>query len=429
MRLSDFRAEADQIPTSAGARDADGYPDLTGWMAMAPSVDYLRKRYPNLGKLYPALSPFLQDGMPSLPYTQWEAWLALHHGKMLLVALPEPAARRDAGHVLDPIQRRAQDEHLQRLAGAERGPEILFGSADDLAIAVALKSPLARLLREAARPLALSPGDRNDEASRRHDGAPYEYIRPDSFGENAPDPYPAIPELLRHLVDRTPQVTALRAAVTRSLAPAASTCRPLVVVVLGGSEDDHEGLVRVFREDILPRVQRASPLKRQDYRALQWPPSGYSEADLRADLAGALEESIAADDARLRRRLTTGAGAQSIAYFIHSAEWSPRDGELLLQWIRYWTTFPPAPSGKLITIFLCLRYADYGWRPFGKRRFQHFYAEVMHRFREEAQVLCLPPLEKIERHHVEQWADTTVPSRSRYFDSSTLRTVGTKAFG
>jgi len=57
--------------------------DMTGAMAKPPSVAAIAQRYPELASRYP-LAEFLQPDGPSLSYTQWEAWLALWHGKKLL---------------------------------------------------------------------------------------------------------------------------------------------------------------------------------------------------------------------------------------------------------------------------------------------------------------------------------------------------------
>ena len=39
------------------------------------------QRYPDFAKLLPVLQTSLQPDAPALSYTQWEAWLALYHGK------------------------------------------------------------------------------------------------------------------------------------------------------------------------------------------------------------------------------------------------------------------------------------------------------------------------------------------------------------
>jgi tetratricopeptide (TPR) repeat protein len=111
-----------------------------GALALPPSVAWLRDRYPDLGQRFPALAPYLVSDGPLLPYTQWEAWLALYHGKRLLIAVPEPGP---APGVADA----AQQAHLDRLAALERHPGIRFASADRLAVAVWRSGLLDELMR------------------------------------------------------------------------------------------------------------------------------------------------------------------------------------------------------------------------------------------------------------------------------------------
>ena len=107
---------------------------MTGALAQAPSLALIRQRYPDLTSRLPVLAPCLKAGAPDLSYTQWEAWLALYHGKTLLIAVPEEGA-----------QRAAQHDHLARLAEVERYPEIRFATADRLAVGV-LRSKLHEIL-------------------------------------------------------------------------------------------------------------------------------------------------------------------------------------------------------------------------------------------------------------------------------------------
>ena len=61
--------------------------DMAGATAKAPSVTAIKQCYPDLATHLP-LAEFLQPDGPSLSYTQWEAWLALWHGKRLYIATP-----------------------------------------------------------------------------------------------------------------------------------------------------------------------------------------------------------------------------------------------------------------------------------------------------------------------------------------------------
>ena len=122
--------------------------DMVGAMAGEPSVAVIRRRYPDLPKRLPMLAPFLAPGGPGLPYTQWEAWLALHHGKRLIVCAPEVDTARHERYASDEAQRRLQQEHVARLRAAGRHVEFHFADASRLAIEV-LRSPIGELVRQA----------------------------------------------------------------------------------------------------------------------------------------------------------------------------------------------------------------------------------------------------------------------------------------
>lgn len=150
-KLDDYLRACDGVVHIVGA--------MTGAPAMAPSVALMRGRYPDLATRYPVLSPYLTAGGPALPYTQWEAWLALYHRRRLLVCAPEPGAPRAVRYRPDEAQREAQQAHLQRLASVERHVEFRFADAARLAIEV-LRSPLGDLVRgsrAAPRNLPLRP--------------------------------------------------------------------------------------------------------------------------------------------------------------------------------------------------------------------------------------------------------------------------------
>ena len=119
--------------------------DMTGALAQAPSVAAIRHRYPDLAGRLPVLGAFLDPGAPALSYTQWEAWLALYHDKMLIVATPQDGAPRDERYQLLEDQREAQQAHLARLETVGRYPEIRFANADRLAVDM-LRSKLQDIL-------------------------------------------------------------------------------------------------------------------------------------------------------------------------------------------------------------------------------------------------------------------------------------------
>lgn len=136
-KLDDYISKCDAVVHLIG--------DMTGAMAQSPSLSIINQRYPDIGQRLPPLSPFLESGAKALSYTQWEAWLALYHRKVLIIAAPEPGAMRDEKYALIEEQCRHQQQHLERLAAIERYPEIKFVSADRLAVEI-LRSRLHEIL-------------------------------------------------------------------------------------------------------------------------------------------------------------------------------------------------------------------------------------------------------------------------------------------
>ena len=109
--------------------------DMTGAMAKPQSVAAMAARYPDLASRFP-LAEFLRPDGPSLSYTQWEAWLALLHGKKLYIATPEAEAPRDETYVCEAGQQALQQAHLSRLRGVARYPGGAFSSQEHLAAEV-----------------------------------------------------------------------------------------------------------------------------------------------------------------------------------------------------------------------------------------------------------------------------------------------------
>ena len=105
--------------------------DMTGAMCKPQSVVAISQRYPELDNRLP-LGEFLQANGPSLSYTQWEAWLALHHGKPLFIATPTSEAPRDREHVLENSQQELQRAHLNRLREVGRYPGTVFTGREHL---------------------------------------------------------------------------------------------------------------------------------------------------------------------------------------------------------------------------------------------------------------------------------------------------------
>ena len=66
--------------------------DMTGADAKPESIKSILAKYPDLPDRLPLRQP-LADGL-AISYTQWEAWLALYHGKPLVIAKADAIAPR-----------------------------------------------------------------------------------------------------------------------------------------------------------------------------------------------------------------------------------------------------------------------------------------------------------------------------------------------
>lgn len=110
---------------------------MTGAMAHPAAVASLLKRYPDLADRLPALRSTVESGSPELSYTQWEAYLAILHGKELVIAKPSDSAPRGKTIPPDDPQRESQKAHLARLKTFGLYPEITFNDVNDLAAQVA----------------------------------------------------------------------------------------------------------------------------------------------------------------------------------------------------------------------------------------------------------------------------------------------------
>jgi tetratricopeptide (TPR) repeat protein len=106
--------------------------DGLGSQAKPRSLAYLNNRYPELASRFSVLGEFLSPEGPSLSYTQWEAWLALLHGRKLLICVPTPGSPRQEGFAADPKEQVLQQRHLARMRSFEAYPEVNFHSIDQL---------------------------------------------------------------------------------------------------------------------------------------------------------------------------------------------------------------------------------------------------------------------------------------------------------
>src|ERR1700732_1416449 len=73
----------------------------------------------------------------SLSHTRSGSWLALYHGKVLLIAKADDAAPRGCSYAPTDASRTAQQAHLARLRAVERYPGSTFTNPDNLAKQIA----------------------------------------------------------------------------------------------------------------------------------------------------------------------------------------------------------------------------------------------------------------------------------------------------
>jgi tetratricopeptide (TPR) repeat protein len=138
-------------------KNCDAVIHLAGAKAGAAPNDFVAKRFvaqlTDLEKRLPPLFAAMNAGA-TIAYTQSEAWLALYHGKPLLIAQPDPkTAEGPAADGPDSIED-SQAAHLGRLREVGIYPEIRFANADQLAARTikALFSIFRRPLPPARRP-------------------------------------------------------------------------------------------------------------------------------------------------------------------------------------------------------------------------------------------------------------------------------------
>jgi Domain of unknown function (DUF4062) len=121
--------------------------DMTGAAAKPASTQVILAKYPDLKERLPPLREPLERG-DDISYTQWEAWLALYHGKALLIAQADDAAPRGPKFTPTEASRAAQQAHLNQLRAVERYPGCAFVSPDQLAKQIAYTTILDMLAKE-----------------------------------------------------------------------------------------------------------------------------------------------------------------------------------------------------------------------------------------------------------------------------------------
>jgi hypothetical protein len=105
--------------------------DMTGAGAKPASTAAILMKYPDIAEKLPPLREPLDKGL-GISYTQWEAWLALYHGKALLIAKADDTAPRGPNYNPTGASRAAQQMHLRRLSDVERYPGCTFTNLDNL---------------------------------------------------------------------------------------------------------------------------------------------------------------------------------------------------------------------------------------------------------------------------------------------------------
>lgn len=97
--------------------------DMTGSIPEAPAVERLLKRYPDFTDRLQPLAPALASGAPGFSYTQWEAYLAIYHVRLIYFYQPAAGAPRDPEFVPDDNQKQSQKRHYERICalGRDRG--------------------------------------------------------------------------------------------------------------------------------------------------------------------------------------------------------------------------------------------------------------------------------------------------------------------
>jgi len=127
--------------------------DMTGSSPDARERDALMRKYPDLAERLPSLAQPLESGA-GVSYTQWDAWLALYHGKLLFVAEAKAGAPR--GPQYAPTDALRSGRSLAVLSRDELAIGIVaWGARKPERVSHDIKNPLEQnvwLLSEIVRP-------------------------------------------------------------------------------------------------------------------------------------------------------------------------------------------------------------------------------------------------------------------------------------
>jgi hypothetical protein len=126
--------------------------EMCGTVADERQQKGLLAKHSDLQSKLPPLGEALKHGL-CLPYTQWEAWLALYHAKPLMIAKAAAGAQREPNYAPTDASHAAQAEHLKRLEDYHRY-SCEFASPDDLAKQIAYSAILDLLVADYAEKAA-----------------------------------------------------------------------------------------------------------------------------------------------------------------------------------------------------------------------------------------------------------------------------------
>jgi exonuclease VII small subunit len=141
----------DKLDTCIATCDAVVH--LVGDMCGAPAREAQQRallaKHSDLSGKLPPLGEALANGLVC-PYTQWEAWLALYHGKQLYIAKAHKDAPRGPNYAPTDAAKGAQQAHVARLEEARRYP-FEFTSQENLAKQVFASGILDLLVKDYAQ--------------------------------------------------------------------------------------------------------------------------------------------------------------------------------------------------------------------------------------------------------------------------------------
>jgi tetratricopeptide (TPR) repeat protein len=115
IRTSDF--EVHIIGDAAGARPREN------------ELEKLRARHPGFLDAYHKLRDDLLD-WSQVSYTQWEAYLAFHHGNKRLIFKAEPSAPKNPEYVVDSGEKETQVAHLARIRSVGEHYQGFYSQSD-----------------------------------------------------------------------------------------------------------------------------------------------------------------------------------------------------------------------------------------------------------------------------------------------------------